>query len=130
MILVFRLTSGNEFSSSVKMRQAVELLHRSAPDLVVDGEMHADTALREEVRKELYPNSRLTGQANTLVLPDLTSANIAYNMVKVLSNGTSVGPMLLGLDAPAHVLHGSATVRSIFNMTGLAVVKAQTQNKK
>ena len=120
----------NEFSSSVKMRQAVELLHRSAPDLVVDGEMHADTALREEVRQELYPNSRLTGQANTLVLPDLTSANIAYNMVKVLSNGTSVGPMLLGLDAPAHVLHGSATVRSIFNMTGLAVVKAQTQNKK
>jgi len=119
----------NEFESSVKMREAVRLLHLSAPSLEVDGEMHADTALREEVRQEIYPNSRLSGQANTLVMPNLTAANIAYNMVKGLANGTSVGPILLGLAAPAHVLHGSATVRSVLNMTAIAVVESQTQEK-
>ena len=120
----------NDFESSVKMREAVRLLHLSAPNLEVDGEMHADTALRQEVREELYPNSRLSGQANTLVMPNLTSANIAYNMVKALANGISVGPMLLGLAAPAHVLHGSATVRTILNMTALSVVDAQKLDKK
>jgi len=119
----------NEFAASVKMREATRLLHRCAPQLEVDGEMHADTALRQTVREELFPESRLTGQANTLVMPDLTSANIAYNMVKVLANGISVGPMLLGLAAPAHVLHGSATVRSVLNMTALAVVDAQTRGE-
>ena len=62
-------------------------------------------------------------------MPNLTAANIAYNMVKGLANGTSVGPILLGLAAPAHVLHGSATVRSVLNMTAIAVVESQTQEK-
>ena len=116
----------NDFAQSVKMRKALQILHERAPTLEVEGEMHGDTALNEDVRGELFPNSRLAGQANTLIMPDLTSANIAYNLVKTLSNGISVGPLLLGLAAPAHVLHGSATVRGVLNMTAVAVVDAQT----
>ncbi len=117
----------NDFASSLKMREALQLLHRRAPHLEAEGEMLADTALDESVRAEMFPDSRLTGQANTLVLPDVTSANIAYNMVKVLSDGISVGPILLGLAAPAYVLHGSATTRGVLNMTALATVEAQTR---
>jgi malate dehydrogenase (oxaloacetate-decarboxylating)(NADP+) len=118
----------NDFAASVKMRKALRILHERAPALEVEGEMHGDTALNEAVRNEMFPNSRLTGQANTLIMPDLTSANIAYNLVKTLSNGISVGPLLLGLSAPAHVLHGSATVRSVLNMTAVAVVEAHSRS--
>ena len=118
----------NDFALSVKMRKALQILHERAPALEVEGEMHGDTALNEDVRNEMFPNSRLSGQANTLIMPDLTSANIAYNLVKTLSNGISVGPLLLGLSAPAHVLHGSATVRGVLNMTAVAVVEAQTRS--
>jgi len=118
----------NDFAQSVKMREALQILHERAPALEVEGEMHSDTALNPEVRNEMFPNSRLNGQANTLIMPDLTSANIAYNLVKTLSNGISVGPLLLGLSAPAHVLHGSATVRGVLNMTAVAVVEAQTRS--
>ncbi len=117
----------NDFAQSVKMRDALQLLHHRAPALEAEGEMHADTALDEAVRAEMFPNSRLKGQANTLILPDLTSANIAYSMVKVLADGISVGPILLGLAAPAYVLHGSATTRGVLNMTAVAAVEAQTR---
>ena len=99
----------NDLASSVKMREALHLLHQHAPELEAEGEMNADAALDEAIRAERFPNSRLRGQANTLILPDLTSANIAYGMLKVLADGISVGPILLGLAAPAYVLHGSAT---------------------
>ena len=75
----------------------------------------------------MFPDSRLRGQANTLILPDLTSANIAYGMLKVLADGISVGPILLGLAAPAYVLHGSATTRGVLNMTAVAAVEAQSR---
>ena len=117
----------NDFAASVKMRAALQLLHRRVPGLEAEGEMHADAALDETVRAEMFPNSRLKGQANTLVLPDMASASIAYNMVKVLSDGISVGPILLGLAAPAYVLHGSATTRGVLNMTAIATVEAQTR---
>ena len=117
----------NDFAASVKMRAALQLLHRRVPGLEAEGEMHADAALDETVRAEMFPNSRLKGQANTLVLPDVASASIAYNMVKVLSDGISVGPILLGLAAPAYVLHGSATTRGVLNMTAIATVEAQTR---
>ncbi len=115
----------NDFPSSVKMREATALLKERAPHLEAEGEMQADTALSESVRNDLFPDSNLTGQANLMVLPDLTSANIAYNMVKVLANGINVGPLLVGLNQPAHVMTSSATVRSILNMTAIAVVEAQ-----
>lgn len=117
----------NDFAASTKMREALQLLHRRAPGLEAEGEMPADTALDEAVRAETFPNSRLTGQAHTLVLPDQASANIAYNMVKVALHGISVGPILLGLAAPAYVLHGLATTRGVLNMTAIATVEAQTR---
>ena len=117
----------NDLASSVKMREAMHLLHRHAPELEAEGEMNADAALDEAIRAERFPNSRLKGQANTLILPDLTSANIAYGMLKVLADGISVGPILLGLAAPAYVLHGSATTRGVLNMTAVAAVEAQSR---
>ena len=117
----------NDLAASVKMREALRLLHERAPGVEAEGEMNADAALDEAVRAEMFPNARLKGQANTLILPDLTSANIAYGMLKVLANGISVGPILLGLAAPACVLHGSATTRGVLNMTAVAAVEAQSR---
>ena len=117
----------NDLAASVKMREALSLLHERAPALEAEGEMMADSALDETIRAEMFPDSRLKGQANTLILPDLTSANIAYGMLKVLADGISVGPILLGLAAPAYVLHGSATTRGVLNMTAVAAVEAQSR---
>lgn len=120
----------NDFTLSVKMRNALKMLHERAPNLEAEGEMHADTALMEEVRTDLFPKSRLFGEANTLVMPDLTSANVAYSLAKALANGISVGPILLGLAAPAHVLTASTSVRGVLNMTALAAVEAQARATK
>jgi malate dehydrogenase (oxaloacetate-decarboxylating)(NADP+) len=117
----------NEFESSRKMREATARFKEREPAIEAEGEMHADTALMENIRESLLPDSRLAGAANLLVMPDLTAANIAYNMAKVLANGISVGPVLLGLNSPAHVMTASATVRGVLNMTALAVVEAQAQ---
>ena len=111
--------------SAVKMREALVEITRRFPDLEVEGEMHADSALSEEIRARIFPNSRLKGQANLLVMPDLDAANIAFNMTKVMGDGLSVGPVLLGMDKPAHILTPSVTVRGIVNMSALATVDAQ-----
>ena len=124
------LVSHSRFGSSdrpsaVKMREAVKLLKRLAPDLEVEGEMQADAALSEEVRNRVFPDSELTGTANLLIMPTIDAGNIAFNMVKVLGEGLSVGPILLGLDAAAHVVTTAVTTRGLINMTALAVVDAQ-----
>ena len=107
------------------MRDAlVEVLER-CPDLEVEGEMHADSALSEEIRSRIFPNSRLKGKANLLVMPTLDAANIAFNMAKVMGDGLSVGPVLLGVARPAHILTPSVTVRGIVNMSALATVDVQ-----
>ncbi|MEE2979925.1 MAG: NADP-dependent malic enzyme [Pseudomonadota bacterium] len=111
--------------SALKMREALVLINELAPDLEVEGEMHGDTALSEVLREATFPNSRLKGQANLLVMPNLDAANIAFNLVKQLANGLSVGPMLLGMAQPAHVLNATVTVRGTVNMSALAVVDAQ-----
>jgi malate dehydrogenase (oxaloacetate-decarboxylating)(NADP+) len=107
------------------MREALVEITRRCPDLEVEGEMHADSALSEEIRARIFPNSRLKGQANLLVMPDLDAANIAFNMTKVMGDGLSVGPVLLGVAKPAHILTPSVTVRGIVNMSALATVDAQ-----
>ena len=112
-------------ASPRKMRQARELLVQQAPELEVEGEMHADSALDEQLRNRLFSDSRLTGQANLLVMPNLDAAHIALNLVTVLGNGISLGPILVGTAMPAHVLTDSATVRHLVNMTAIAVVDAQ-----
>jgi malate dehydrogenase (oxaloacetate-decarboxylating)(NADP+) len=111
--------------SSRKMREARVLIERIAPDLQVEGEMQGDAAVSEAIRTRIFPNSRLKGEANLLVMPTLDAANIAFNLLKQLGEGVSVGPMLLGVARPAHILTSSVTVRGIQNMSALAVVDAQ-----
>ncbi len=111
--------------SSRKMRQAVELLWKAAPTLEVDGEMHGDAALSEALRVRAMPRSKLTGEANLLVFPNLDAANITLNVVKVMTDALHVGPILLGPAKPAHILTPSVTSRGVANMTILAAVEAQ-----
>ena len=117
--------------SAVKMRQALELIARRAPDLEVEGEMHGDAALSEDVRAEVFPRSRLKGEANLLIMPTLDAANVAFNLLKTASaDGITIGPILLGCARPAHILTPSATVRRIVNMTALAVVDANSNAQR
>ena len=115
----------HDTASSEKMRQALALIRASAPNLEVDGEMQADTALQPEVRERLFPGSRLKARANLFVLPNLDAANISYNMVRALTDGVGIGPILMGVAKPAHVLTPAATVRRVVNMTAIAAVEAQ-----
>jgi malate dehydrogenase (oxaloacetate-decarboxylating)(NADP+) len=111
--------------SAVKMRTALHLLRERYPELQVDGEMHGDSALDAWLRRRVLPSSRLTEDANLLVFPTLDAANIAFNLLKTVSGGgVTVGPILLGVAKPVHVLTPSATVRRIINMTALTVVEA------
>jgi malate dehydrogenase (oxaloacetate-decarboxylating)(NADP+) len=114
--------------SSQKMAEARRLLGELAPELEVDGEMHADSALSERIRTKAYPDSTLKGPANLLIMPNLDTGNITYNMLKMTgSNGVAMGPVLLGAARPVHILTTSSTVRRIVNMTALAVVDAQQE---
>jgi len=115
-------------ASSRKMAEARRLIAERAPDLEVDGEMHADSALSEKIRLKAFPDSTLKGPANLLITPNLDTGNITYNMLKMTgSNGVAMGPVLLGAARPVHILTTSATVRRIVNMTALAVVDAQQE---
>ena len=118
---------GSEDSpTSVKMREVMAQLAQQAPTLEVEGEMHGDAALDESIRARVFPNSRLKGQANLLVMPTLDAANISFNLLKVAAgDNLTVGPILLGAKKPVHVLTPTATARRIVNMTALAVVDAQ-----
>ena len=114
--------------SAVKMRQTLALLREQAPWLEVDGEMHGDVALDADARRALMPNTTLEGDANLLVCPNIDAANIAYNLLKTAAGGNiAIGPMLLGVAKPVHVLTASATVRRIVNMTALTVAEANAQ---
>ncbi len=116
-------------ASAGRMRAAVARLHASHPEMEVDGEMQADTALDERLRARLFPASKLKGQANLLILPDLDSGNIAYNALKILADGKVVGPMLRGCAYPAHIVSNSTDVQGIVNMTAVAVVDAQQKRR-
>ncbi len=108
-----------------KMRKALELIRERAPELEIEGEMQADVALDEDMRSRLFPHSLLTGKANMFVFPNVDAANIAYNMTRVMSDGVVIGPILMGVAKPAHVLTPQASVRRIINMTAIASVEAQ-----
>ena len=111
--------------SARKMRAVRELLKARMPKLEMDGEMMADTAWNEELRLRMMPNTTLKGRANLFVLPNLDAANITYNMVRVMTDGVAIGPILMGLDQPAHILTPSSTPRRVINMTAIAAVEAQ-----
>jgi malate dehydrogenase (oxaloacetate-decarboxylating)(NADP+) len=106
--------------SARKMRAALKLIHAAAPELEVDGEMHADAALVPLIRARAVPDSPLEGTANLLVFPNIDAANIAFNLVKAVADGLQVGPMLLGMNKPIHVLTPSVTARGIANLAAVA----------
>jgi malate dehydrogenase (oxaloacetate-decarboxylating)(NADP+) len=115
--------------SARKMRRACELLATTYPQLEVDGEMHGDSALNPAYRERVFPYSRLKGEANVLIMPNLDAANIAYQMIKVLGDALPVGPILIGASLPAHILSPSVTARGVVNMTAVAVVEAQAATR-
>lgn len=119
----------HENQSAFKMRAAIADMRQRAPSLEIDGEMHADAALSEKIRKDIMPRSILEGEANLFVFPNIDSANISFNMVKVLGGGISIGPVLLGVSRPAHILTPSSTARGIVNMSALASVAAQVEKE-
>ncbi len=111
--------------SAQKMAQARRLIEIRAPGLEVDGEMHGDAALSQAIRERAFPDCRLKGEANLLIMPNLDAANIAFNLIKAVNgDGITVGPILLGAAKPVHILTPTATVRRLVNMTALAVVDA------
>jgi len=111
--------------SAEKMRRALALIVQRAPDLEIEGEMHGDAALSEEIRLKVFPRSRMRGEANLLIMPTLDSANISFNLLKTASGGgVTIGPMLLGAARPVHIVTPSASVRRMVNMTALAVADA------
>jgi malate dehydrogenase (oxaloacetate-decarboxylating)(NADP+) len=110
--------------SATKMREVLGVLKAWQPELEVDGEMHADAALSPFIREEIFPNSRLKGAANLLIAPNLDAANIAFNLLKVVSGGVAVGPILLGAAASVHIVTPSVTVRGLLNMAAIAIVDA------
>lgn len=124
--LLSRSNFGSASSASgIKMRRALQLITQQAPQLEVDGEMHGDCALDEALRLKILPTSRLKGAANLLVCPNVDAGNIAYNLLKTAAgSNVAVGPFLLGVNAPVHILTSSSTVHRIINMAALTVINA------
>jgi malate dehydrogenase (oxaloacetate-decarboxylating)(NADP+) len=107
--------------SAVKMREVLAILNTWAPALEVEGEMHSDAALSTFIRDEIFPNSRLTGRANLLIMPGLDAANIAFNLLKAASGAVVLGPILLGAANAVHIVTPSISVRGLLNMSAIAL---------
>ncbi|MEP3244730.1 MAG: NADP-dependent malic enzyme [Sneathiella sp.] len=114
-----------EMPSATRAQEALKLIKQINPDLEVEGEMKADSALVPKIRNTTFPNSKMEGSANLLIMPDLDSANISYNIAKSLGNGIAVGPILIGLSKSVHITVPSVTVRGLVNITAIAAVDAQ-----
>jgi malate dehydrogenase (oxaloacetate-decarboxylating)(NADP+) len=113
-----------------KVQEALAILRHKAVNFIVDGEMQADTAVVPEIVEEFYPFCRLKGGANVLIFPDLISGNVAYKLLQRLGNAEAIGPILMGMKKPVHVLQiGSMNETDVVNMTALAVVEAQVGEK-
>ncbi|MDX1278022.1 NADP-dependent malic enzyme [Oceanihabitans sediminis] len=132
---VVALTSYSNFGSSSndkasKMRDAVSLLHKVNPDMIVDGELQTDFALNSQRIKDIFPFSKLVGRkVNTLIFPNLDAANITYKLLKELNKADSIGPIMMGMRKPVHILQLNASVDEIVNMTAIAVIDAQEKER-
>jgi len=132
---VMAMISYSNFGSSkdktaTKVKEAVSYLHRRHPNLLVDGELQTDFALNSDMLKANFPFSRLANKkVNTLIFPNLESANITYKLLKELNKAESIGPIMMGLRKPVHILQLGASVDEIVNMTAVAVVDAQQKEK-
>ncbi len=124
-LLSYSNFGSHQGGSACKMRSATIDIKQRDPSLEVDGEMHADTALSETIRKNLMPNSTLKGEANLLIMPNLEAANISFNLIKVLGEAIPIGPMLLGVSIPSYILTSSVTTRGILNVSAIASVAVQ-----
>ena len=124
-MLSFSTFGSTKHPQTEKVRKAVELLHKADPTLVVDGEVMADVAVSPELLEKNYPFSSLKGGANVLIFPDLASANIAYKLLSKLGGGTTLGPILMGMSKPVHVVPRDTEVEEIVNVAAIAVVDAQ-----
>ncbi|NND52966.1 MAG: NADP-dependent malic enzyme [Flavobacteriaceae bacterium] len=133
---VMAMTSYSNFGSSTneqasKVREAVSYLHRHFPNLTVDGELQTDFALNNEMLEDVFPFSKLVGKnVNTLIFPNLDSANITYKLLKELNKAENIGPIMMGLKKPVHILQLDASVDEIVNMTAIAVIDAQKKHKR
>ncbi|MEO8772696.1 MAG: NADP-dependent malic enzyme [Gelidibacter sp.] len=133
---VMAMISFANFGSSTspkatKVRDAVKILHESNPDLLVDGELQTDFALNQEMLQENFPFSKLVGKrVNTLIFPNLDAANITYKLLKELNKAESIGPIMMGMRKPVHILQLDASVDEIVNMTAIAVIDAQQKEKR
>ena len=133
---VMAMISYSNFGSSknqtaTKVREAVEYLHKRHPNLIVDGELQTDFALNKEMLQDIFPFSKLAGKkVNTLIFPNLESANITYKLLKELNKADSIGPIMMGMKKPVHILQLDASVDEIVNMTAIAVIDAQQKSKK
>jgi malate dehydrogenase (oxaloacetate-decarboxylating)(NADP+) len=114
---------------SIKVKEATKLVKAKQPELMVDGEMQADTALVSDIIENVFPFSELDGSANVLIFPNLSAGNIAYKLFERLTSATVIGPILMGIKKPIHVLQRGATVNDIFNMSAIAVVEAIYNSK-
>jgi len=124
-MLSFSTFGSTSHPQCAKVRKAVELLHKADPTLIVDGEVMADVAVSPELLEKSYPFSTLKGGANVLIFPDLASANIAYKLLSKLGGGTTLGPILMGMSKPVHVVPRDTEVEEIVNVAAIAVVDAQ-----
>jgi malate dehydrogenase (oxaloacetate-decarboxylating)(NADP+) len=132
---VMAMLSYSNFGSSIhpnadKVKKAVRHLHEHYPEMIVDGELQLDFALNKELHQKIFPFSKLSGkQVNTLVFPNLESANITYKLLKEVNKSDSIGPFLMGINHPVHVLQLGSSVSEIVNMTAITVLDAQERNK-
>jgi malate dehydrogenase (oxaloacetate-decarboxylating)(NADP+) len=125
-MLSFSNFGSARYPQSEKVRRAVEILRASAPGLIVDGEMQADTAVDPQILETTYPFSTLSGRANVLIFPNLEAGNIAYKLLAKVGGAEAIGPILVGLSKPVHVLQRGAEVAEIVSMAAIAVVEAQS----
>ena len=127
-LLSYSNFGSNEGEDAIKMREATKILHEKHPGLIVDGELQANFAVNKELINDFFPFSMLSGKsANTLIFPNLSSGNIAYKLVKEMSQREAIGPILLGMKKPVHVLQIGSSVREILNMITLGVVDVQNR---
>jgi malate dehydrogenase (oxaloacetate-decarboxylating)(NADP+) len=122
--------SSNSHEESRQMAAAVELVREADPELEIDGEMQADTAIDEIKLREVYPFTRLTGAANILVFSRLSAANVAYKLLDRLGGADVIGPVLLGMAKPAHILQRGCSVQDIINLATVAAVDSQARNNQ
>jgi len=133
---IMAMISYSNFGSSInrrasKIREAVEYLHENHSDIIVDGELQTDFALNKDMRQDMFPFSKLNGKkVNTLIFPNLDSANITYKLLKELNKAESIGPIMMGMRKPVHILQLDASVDEIVNMIAVAVVDAQEKQKR